>query len=495
MNSVANTVVATLMNSNYGVNRSTSVSGSPSSNGFSEILNKSQAKQLNKEEFETYAEERVGTEVDKQTHGTDVSEKASSKNNGQKSEHVKVEDEADVVEVKDEKPAEEVTNASEDEKLETLKEAIKSLSETEKTSEALEERLSKIEDLMIDFVSQFLGISQDELQTMMNDMGMTPLDLMQMKNISTLVADFYGIDSFSELLVHEDASAMIKEMDGELESLLQSMAEELDMNVDELKGMLEAQLAVAKSTEGEVAAAVSEGEESVSNLAAVEKSEASSEASDGSVKLEVQDGRTEQDTTKYSQDNTGKEDQSFANILSNNTNVSREVIVNNGEQVVYKQINPNEVIDQIVTKAVVKLTDTNTTMQMQLNPGHLGKIAVSVTAEQGMVKGQFVAESQVVKEMLEANLGQLKTQLEEQGIKVDKIEVTVGNSGQFFEQNKEQQHQQPKEKANRARINRLSRMRSLNEVVDSIDTAENVHMAGRPVILNSLTEHTVDYSA
>lgn len=212
-------------------------------------------------------------------------------------------------------------------------------------------------------------------------------------------------------------------------------------------------------------------------------------------KVEVQDLRAGQNTTEYSQDSAGGENQSFASMMAKNADVAKEVVViNNGEQVIYKEIDQSEVINQIVTKAVVKLTDTNTTMQLQLNPGHLGKIGVQMTTEQGVVKGQFIAESQVVKEMIESNIVQLKEQLEEQGVKVDKIEVTVGNSNQFFDGNKERHQQNSKNKANRNRINRLSKMRSIGEVVGELtEVAGNSGV--RRAQMNSLTEHTIDFSA
>jgi flagellar hook-length control protein FliK len=181
----------------------------------------------------------------------------------------------------------------------------------------------------------------------------------------------------------------------------------------------------------------------------------------------------------------------FSDLLGQNITLTKEVVVQNEvKQVLYQQISTKEVIDQIVTKAVVKLTPDKTSMQLQLNPGHLGKVSVSVTSEQGLVKSQFVAENQVVKEMLEANMIQLKEQLEEQGIKVDKIEVTVGDTNQYFNQ-KDQQEQQSKHASRKSSRSRVGSVASISEV----DEIEAVTNQPQSVLDSGIDIHTVEYSA
>ncbi|MCX8130320.1 MAG: flagellar hook-length control protein FliK [Clostridia bacterium] len=85
----------------------------------------------------------------------------------------------------------------------------------------------------------------------------------------------------------------------------------------------------------------------------------------------------------------------------------------------------SEIIEQVVHKAKVVLTGDKSEMVMDLNPESLGKLSLKVVTERGMVVAKFVAESQQVKEALEANMQLLKDSLEKQGLAVQGFSVSV----------------------------------------------------------------------
>lgn len=70
---------------------------------------------------------------------------------------------------------------------------------------------------------------------------------------------------------------------------------------------------------------------------------------------------------------------------------------------------------------------------MQLHPASLGTVHVQIAAKDGVITAQFAAQNETVKTVLETQMIQLKEQFEEQGIKVEAVEVTVANHG-FGEQ-------------------------------------------------------------
>lgn len=98
--------------------------------------------------------------------------------------------------------------------------------------------------------------------------------------------------------------------------------------------------------------------------------------------------------------------------------------------------NREELFSQIVESAKVMVSNGGSEMEVNLKPEHLGKLQLKVTIENEVVTAKFVAESQQVKEIIESNLGQLKRNLQESGMQVDTIMVSVGNhqGGQSFEQ-------------------------------------------------------------
>lgn len=91
-------------------------------------------------------------------------------------------------------------------------------------------------------------------------------------------------------------------------------------------------------------------------------------------------------------------------------------------------------------------------IRIKIFPEHLGHLDIRITSIGGKVSAHLMASHQMAKESLEFGLGQLRVALTQQGIQVDRIEVTQQNntqsntqgtlqdqkSGQQFFQNKEQ---------------------------------------------------------
>jgi flagellar hook-length control protein FliK len=85
-----------------------------------------------------------------------------------------------------------------------------------------------------------------------------------------------------------------------------------------------------------------------------------------------------------------------------------------------------------------------TEAKLSLYPQHLGHVEVKLSMQNGHLIAQFVADHAAGKEMLENQLSQLRTTLQNQGIQVDKLEVTQSQSFQsgMFQEQRQQQSQQ-----------------------------------------------------
>lgn len=88
--------------------------------------------------------------------------------------------------------------------------------------------------------------------------------------------------------------------------------------------------------------------------------------------------------------------------------------------------------------------------KLSLYPQHLGQVDVKLTMHNGQLVAQFVAESVAGKEMLESQMSQLRATLQNQGIQVDKLEVTQSPSLQsgLFQEQRQQQQQFAKQQKN-----------------------------------------------
>jgi flagellar hook-length control protein FliK len=103
-----------------------------------------------------------------------------------------------------------------------------------------------------------------------------------------------------------------------------------------------------------------------------------------------------------------------------------------------------QLFSQIVERANVMVSNGYSEMQVSLKPEHLGKVHLKVAVENQLITAQFVADSQQVKEVIESNLNVLRRQLQESGMKVDTLTVSVGQqnlSGNFSQSSFQQQRQ------------------------------------------------------
>ena len=81
---------------------------------------------------------------------------------------------------------------------------------------------------------------------------------------------------------------------------------------------------------------------------------------------------------------------------------------------------------QIVEQARLIKAGENTEMVMKLNPEHLGQLSLKVSINgNGGVTATFHSDSATVRGIIETSMIQLKNELAEQGLKVDRIEVSA----------------------------------------------------------------------
>ncbi|TYQ13162.1 UNVERIFIED_CONTAM: flagellar hook-length control protein FliK [Acetivibrio alkalicellulosi] len=105
-----------------------------------------------------------------------------------------------------------------------------------------------------------------------------------------------------------------------------------------------------------------------------------------------------------------------------------------------ENVSKKEIASQIVEKAKVLLDGDKSEMVIDLKPDHLGKMALKVVTERGLVIAKFVTESEQVKAAIEANMDTLKESLEKQGFSIQGFSVSVGqNKNRNFKGNSENQ--------------------------------------------------------
>lgn len=345
--------------------------------------------------------------------------------------------------------------------------------------------VKKLEEDVITKVTEILGISEEQLTQMLEQLDMTVLDLLIPEKLNAFLVNFFGVDNTMELLALPDVS-QIKALKTELTQ----MVEKHNIDPETLQKMI-------AFTEEKEQVPVNETSENQNNQQTPMEDQQvpeEEEVQDNTSKpqIEITDQRTEsrEDISTEVNPETAKVEQDFSQVLVDNQVVTKVEVVDQGgiREVVTVHVSTDDIMEQIVSSVKVNLSDDTNQMLIQLRPEHLGKLALSITSEQGVITANFMADNPAVKELIEANLAQLKVSLQEQGLNVDKLEVVVTDNQLMDDQRDNQQFGTNQDKNKRA-----ARMMSVQSQGEEEELEEELIPNGDSVV-DTLETSSIDYS-
>ena len=342
-----------------------------------------------------------------------------------------------------------------------------------------------MKDELISTVAEDLNVSEDDLITAMENLGMVWTDLLNQQNLADVAIELNVSADSTELLLNSDFQNALMDVN----QILTDAAVKLGMDVNEFTDIV-AQMTLVEPDE---AAALNElaGEALNSTVQTTEEAET---ADNGTVKADVvtkaDAGQTkdntyvvnenavksvddDMDAAGSSQDFTGNSDSDGkqADAEGNNgilfaqdtdANVMAELNADdvNADYRPYMSTDTTELINQIVDNIRLNVSQDTTSIEMQLNPENLGRVYVHLSAKEGTVNAQFTATNEVVKEALEAQIVTLKENLNQAGVKVDAVEITV--SSHEFERNLEQDQSREEQEGEYQEAAAKQRRRNIN---------------------------------
>lgn len=134
---------------------------------------------------------------------------------------------------------------------------------------------------------------------------------------------------------------------------------------------------------------------------------------------------SQQDGKNAENDSVANQSLSFQQNLDNQIGANQKVEGNAAQTNQARET--YNVPQQIVEQAKLLQRGTDSQMIIKLNPEHLGQLSLKVSVNgNGGVTATFHTDNAQVRAILETTMTQLKQQLDEQGIKVDNVEVHTG---------------------------------------------------------------------
>lgn len=144
----------------------------------------------------------------------------------------------------------------------------------------------------------------------------------------------------------------------------------------------------------------------------------------------------------------------------------------------------SRIVEQVVRQVRIRVLPQTTSMELQLNPESLGKVALHVSSTGGVATATMVVENQMAKEALESQMITLKQSFEEQGLKVEAVEVTVSEFG--LQQEGRQSENGEESKAKKHKFNEDAG----SDAVDDIAEDEGTQTAQEKRDVNSMIDYT-----
>lgn len=281
-----------------------------------------------------------------------------------------------------------------------------------------------------DTIKDELDVSDEDIAKAMEVLGMTATDLLSVVKVTELVGELTGTDAIT-LITDDDMLSRLTSVLDVVNAAQQDIADMSGVNVEDVSDVI-----ATANTEADVNKDVTDNVVSNNQPAAIEESLSDMLAkkitTDGSAKQQNNAGEQNHNTETYGSvaDNMIQSmSDSFADIITEDTAyVSEADIV-------------NQVIDQIKLTSGKELTS----IEVMLNPERLGSVHVTVSAKNGILTAQIAAQNEQVKTALENQMTTLRENFENQGIKVDAVEITVMThqfeAGHNFGQNESERKQ------------------------------------------------------
>lgn len=383
--------------------------------------------------------------------------------------------------------------------------------DTKIASATMNDKISKAADQLDDFdqkvvakVAEDLGVDEEAVRTAMETLGITAFGLMDPQNLAQLTVELTGASTPEDLLLQPQFVDLMQDMQsisGELMDQLDLMPEEMQellaqMDTLETPQVLEdASFAEVMNQAAEqnaqpdvtVNADNAQADEIVDTDASIQPGDANvtepvaEEAKQSGQFSSDNDGSNAENLAQH-ENEVHTSDRTDAHVTEQTPEMvfTTDQILNESmvqaEDTSYLPIDTMDLIEQFAENVKVTVAENASSMEMQLNPENLGKVYLQISSEQGSVRAQIAASNEAVKAALETQVAELRETLEQSGIKVDSIEVTVashefernleqGQSREYEEGQRQQEQQSQRRNINLSSLDELSSLMTEEEAL------------------------------
>lgn len=342
--------------------------------------------------------------------------------------------------------------------------AVSQTGVTDEVRDVVEEAVQEVKEA----VAEQLGISVEDLEQLMEELGISTVGLLDQSNVQPLVMAAVGETDELNLLTDGELYQTVQDLTQTVGELLQGVQTDLQvddegmtqilqqMEVTEPEALQEDLWTDGETQKGPVVIFEETGSQEptvtvqteVSQTAQIQTAGETERITTGEQDTVPENATAEEqpeivipendrEDKASTQGREGGENHMFSqNFAGQNTQVFGNDLIQTERSFPIETADTQRIMEQITEYIKIEAKPGMTEMELQLQPETLGTINVRLSSREGAVTAYFTAQNDTVRAAIETQLVQLKDSLNDQGIKVDAVEVTVASHE--FERNLQQ---------------------------------------------------------
>lgn len=365
--------------------------------------------------------------------------------------------------------------------------------------------LDQFQSDVVRTVAEQLGVSEDSVKDMMESLGLTAFDLLNPENLAQLAMQLTGETSPMDLLMNDQFQGLMQQIDqlgGQLANELELQPAQMDELIAQMdilqtpETLTDEEMQILNDAAGQQTTADTVSTDIMPELAQTDEVQPMDKQADvfqeepksDEVRTQQPQAQDTKQTTEQQTDTgdadadaqTGDQmksaqpekmtaDRSSSDVAKTQTVVqmqdtagvpTADTVADITPETSYVSIDTMDLLEQVAEQIRVNVSEGTSSMEMQLNPENLGKVYVNISSKEGVIHAQLAASNEAVRAALETQVADLRQNLNQAGVKVDAVEVTVASHE--FEKNLEQNQESEKQQGERQQEQSGGRRRNLN---------------------------------
>lgn len=346
----------------------------------------------------------------------------------------------------------------------------------------------EIEENFIGELAEKLNISVKEIKDLLDELNMSIFDLLDVNNFNNFMQNLLDVENPIDIITSDELQSAYSLSTDVVEKYKKILDESVDLSTENATSNIE--FKKEENITDDVKEVLSDKFNPNENQESSDEVTEPKEAPIVEIKNTAKEnnsqfkGNSEQNSNETLLTQDTNQNFNYVNTSYNYQQFQQQAIV---DDIVSNISNASstkdvhQIINQIVDKIKVDIKPDVSEMKLLLKPDTLGELSLKITTQNNIVTAQFVAESQQVKEVLQANFNNLKDTLQQLGLIIDEISVSVGQQNSESRQQFEQNQQKSKHR--------------MSQIINSINDAEDINVENNYDNPYELSDNQVDYMA